>query len=199
MATAVRRSALERSAFHSRRDAVVQQFLSLADALARRFQRRFPDLIELDDARQVARYELIRAAACVKPDGAPAAFLKLRIQGALQHYLRDHGRLVRVSRREHEKGIHPWGHQSLDALGPGERPYLDNLASPDSEAPVTEGLGVSPEALLERLPANEATILRLRVLESRSLRSVAGELGISAMTVSRHEKAALAVLREQLA
>ena len=62
MATAVRRSAVERSASHSRRDAVVQQFLSLADALARRFQQRFPGLIELDDARQVARYELIRAA-----------------------------------------------------------------------------------------------------------------------------------------
>jgi DNA-directed RNA polymerase specialized sigma subunit len=60
MATAVRRSAPERPASHSRRDAVVQQFLSLADALARRFQRRFTDLIELDDARQVARFKPIR-------------------------------------------------------------------------------------------------------------------------------------------
>jgi hypothetical protein len=66
MATAVRRSALERSASHSRRDAVVREFLPLADALARRFQRRFPDLIELDDAHQVARFELISAAACLK-------------------------------------------------------------------------------------------------------------------------------------
>jgi RNA polymerase sigma factor (sigma-70 family) len=53
--------------------------------------------------------------------------------------------------------------------------------------------------LLQRLPASEAAILRLRVLESRSLRSIAAELGVSVMTVSRHEKAALAVLREQLA
>jgi DNA-directed RNA polymerase specialized sigma subunit len=37
------------------------------------------------------------------------------------------------------------------------------------------------------------------VLESRSLRSIAGELSISTMTVSRHEKAALAALREHLA
>ena len=200
MASAFRRSALGRSSSHSRRDAVVQQFLSLADALARRFQQRFAGLIELDDARQVARYELIRAAACLKPGCCTtAAFLKRRIHGALQHYLRDHGRLVRVSRREHEKGIHPWGHQSLDALGADERPFLDNLASPESEAPASEGLGVSVEALLQRLPAHEAAILRLRVLESRSLRSVAGELGVSTMTVSRHEKAALAALREQLA
>jgi RNA polymerase sigma-B factor len=200
MASALRRSALERPASHSRRDAVVREFLSQADALARRFQQRFAGLIELDDARQVARYELIRAAACVKPGGCTtAAFLKLRIHGALQHYLRDHGRLVRVSRREHEKGIHPWGHQSIDAIGPSESPYLDALASPESEAPAAEGLGVSAEALLERLPANEAAILRLRVLGGQSLRRVAGELGVSAMTVSRHEKAALAALREQLA
>ncbi len=54
MAYATRRSALERPASHSRRDAVFQQFLSLADALARRFQQRFAGLIEFDDARQVA-------------------------------------------------------------------------------------------------------------------------------------------------
>jgi RNA polymerase sigma factor (sigma-70 family) len=143
MASAFRRSALEPPGSHSRRDAVVQQFLSLADALARRFQQRFAG---------------------------------------------DHGRLVRVSRREHEKGLHPWGHLSLD-----------DLASPESEAPASEGLGVSAEALLQRLPANEAAILRLRVLEGQSLRCFAGELGVSTMTVSRHEKAALAALREQLA
>ena len=130
MATAVRRSAPERPASHSRRDAVVQQFLSLADALARRFQRRFTDLIELDDARQVARFELISAAACLKTGFHPAPFLKSRIQGALQHYLLDHGRLARVSRREHEKGIHPWSHQSLDAHRADELPFLDKLASP---------------------------------------------------------------------
>jgi DNA-directed RNA polymerase specialized sigma subunit len=37
------------------------------------------------------------------------------------------------------------------------------------------------------------------VLENRSLRSIAAELGVSVMTVSRHEKAAMAALREQLA
>jgi RNA polymerase sigma-B factor len=200
MASATRRSALERPASHSRRDAVVQQFLSLADALARRFQQRFAGLIELDDARQVARYELVRTAACLKPGCCTsAAYLKRRIHGALQHYLRDHGRLVRVSRREHEKGIHPLGHQSLDALGADERPFLDKLASPEREAPASESLGVSAEALLQKLPANEAGILRLPVLENRTLRSVAGELGTSPMSVSRHEKAALAAPQEQLA
>ena len=178
MASTTPRSAVERPASYSRRDAVVQQFLSLADALARRFQRRFPDLIELDDARQVARYELIRAAACLKPGCCTtAAYLKRRIHGALQHYLRDHGRLLRVSRREHEKGIHPLGHESLDTHGPDERPYLDHLASPESEAPVFESSEGAAEALLERISANEAAILRLRVLEGQSLRHVSREVG----------------------
>ena len=135
MASTTRRSAVERPASHSRRDAVVQQFLSLADALARRFQQRFTALIELDDARQAARYELNLAAACLKPGYCTtAAFLKQRIHEALQHYLLDHGSLVRVSRCWQEKGIHPWSHQSLDALGGDERPFLDNLASPVREA-----------------------------------------------------------------
>ena len=55
MASALRHSTLERPALYSRRDAVVQQSLSLADALACRFQQRFAGLIELDDARQVTR------------------------------------------------------------------------------------------------------------------------------------------------
>ena len=49
------------------------------------------------------------------------------------------------------------------------------------------------------VPASEAAVLRLRVLEGQSLRRVAGELGICSMTVSRREKAALTKLREQLA
>jgi DNA-directed RNA polymerase specialized sigma subunit len=37
------------------------------------------------------------------------------------------------------------------------------------------------------------------VLENPSLRSITAELGVSTMTLSRREKAALAALREQLA
>jgi hypothetical protein len=78
-------------------------------------------------------------------------------------------------------------------------PYLDAFAYPVSEQPASEGLGVSAEALLQRLPANEAAILRLRVLQGQTLRAAGRELGICSMTVSRREKAALAALMEQLA
>jgi hypothetical protein len=146
-----------------------------------------------------ARYELICASACLKPGCCTTAvFLKQRIHGAPQHYLRDHGRLVRVSHRKHYKGIPPWGHQSLDVHGADEKPYLDKIASPEREQPASEGLGVSAKALLQRLSAHEAAIRPQRVLENRTLRSIAGELGVSTMTVSRHEKATLASLREQL-
>jgi hypothetical protein len=46
MASTFRRLALERTSSHSHRDSVVHQFLSLAYALARRFQQRFAGLIE---------------------------------------------------------------------------------------------------------------------------------------------------------
>jgi hypothetical protein len=56
--------------------------------------------------------------------------------------------------------------------------------------PASEGLGVSAEALLERFPANEAAILRLRVLEGQSLRRVAG---VIRPTVARGAESALAI------
>jgi hypothetical protein len=52
--------------------------------------RGSPDLMELDHACYVARYELIRAVACVYSGHATDAFLMLRIQGDLQHRHGDH-------------------------------------------------------------------------------------------------------------
>ena len=107
MAFAFRRSALERPASTA---AAMRWFHSPYPwplPWPHRFQQFFAGLIELDDALQVARYELIRAAACLKPGCcATAAFLKHRNHGALQHYLRDQRRLVRLSSRKQEKGIH---------------------------------------------------------------------------------------------
>ena len=96
-------------------------------------------------------------------------------------------RLVRVSRREHEKGTCPLGHSSLDAPAAGEHSLL--------------------EQLVEQLPAAQATALRLTVLEGLSLRAAAAQLQISPMAESHREvrlatlqaqKKALAALRQQL-
>ncbi len=178
-------------------DAVIHQFLSLADVLACRFQRRFPDLIDRDDAKQVARLELVRAARCLKPGLPPVPFLKPRIEGALRHHLRDHSRLVRVPRREHEKGTCPFSHSSLDLLSPCGTPWLDAIPALEPEASGEDHSQL--EALLDRLPAAEAAIIRLHVLEGRSLRAIGQDLGMSTMSVQRREKAGLALLRQELA
>jgi hypothetical protein len=51
------------------------------------------------------------------------------------------------------------------------------------------------------LLTHEAAILRvgLRVLESRTLRSISGKLNLSVITVNRHEKAVMATICVQLA
>ena len=58
--------------------------------------------------------------------------------------------------------------------------------------------GLALEQLVEQLPAAQATALRLTVLEGLSLRAAAKRLEISAMSVQRAQKKALAALRQQL-
>jgi DNA-directed RNA polymerase specialized sigma24 family protein len=55
------------------------------------------------------------------------------------------------------------------------------------------------EQLVEQLPAAQATALRLTLLEGLSLRLAAERLEISAMSVQRAQKKAIAALRQQLA
>jgi hypothetical protein len=54
------------------------------------------------------------------------------------------------------------------------------------------------EQLFERLPAVQATALRLTILEGLSLRAAAPQLQISPMAVQRAQKKALSALRQQL-
>ena len=71
--------------------------------------------------------------------GEPAGpYLRRCIAGALQHHLRDRVRLVRISRREHEKGPWPLGHTSPDAPAAGELSLLEQLV---------EQLQISPMAV----------------------------------------------------
>jgi len=176
---------LSRSALRAR-NALVLEHLPLADALASAAARRLFPLVEREDLIQVAREALVRSAPRCRA-GEPAwPYLRRCITGALQHHLRDRVRLVRISRREHEKGTWPLGHTSLDAPA----------AEPSLEASLT---GPALEQLVEQLPAAQATALRLTVLEGLSLRAAAAQLQISPMVVQRAQKKALAALRQQLA
>lgn len=198
------------------RDALVLQHLPLA--VAERFRgavaiasvmaRRLFPLVERDDLIQVAREALLRSVPRCKPGEPAELYLRRCITGALQHHLRDRVRLVRISRRQHEKGTCPLGHVSLDVQVEGEHSLFDQLEAPAAE--LASGLGaeeLAVEQLVEQLPAPQATALRLTLLEGLSLRAAGRQLGISAMAVSHREvrtaalcaqKKAIAALRLQL-
>jgi RNA polymerase sigma factor (sigma-70 family) len=162
-------SSLSRSALRAR-DALVLEHLPLADAIATATARRLFPLVEREDLIQVAREALVRSAPRCRAGEPAAPYLRCCISGALQHHLRDRVRLVRVPRRLHEQGQCPLRHLSLDASVDSESCLLDQLA----------------------------TALRLTVLEGLSLRAAAERLEISAMSVQRAQKKAIAALRQQL-
>jgi RNA polymerase sigma-B factor len=191
--------ALSRTALKAR-DALVLEHLPLADAIASVTARRLFPLVEREDLIQVAREALVRSAPRCRAGEPAEPYLRRCIQGALQHHLRDRVRLVRISRREHEKGTCPLGHISLDATADGEPCLLDQLAAPEAEPAISEAMnGLALEQLVEQLPAAQATALRLTILEGLSLRQAAERLEISCMSVQRAQKKAIAALRQQLA
>jgi RNA polymerase sigma factor (sigma-70 family) len=191
--------ALSRSALQAR-DALVLEHLPLADAIASATARRLFPLVEREDLIQVAREALVRSVPRSRAGEPRAPYLRSCITGALQHHLRDRVRLVRIPHRLHEQGQCPLGHFSLDASADGEPCLLDQLASPEPElASGGAEQELALEQLVDQLPAGQATALRLTLMEGLSLRAAAERLQISAMSVQRAQKKALAALRQQLA
>jgi RNA polymerase sigma-B factor len=189
---------LSRSALKAR-DALVLEHLPLADAIASAMARRLFPLVEREDLIQVAREALVRSAPRCRSGEPAGPYLRRCISGALQHHLRDRVRLVRVPRRLQEQGQCPLGHNSLDASTDGEPCLLDQLAAPEAEPAMSAAIhGLALEHLVDQLPAAQATALRLTVLEGLSLRQAAERLEISAMSVQRAQKKAIAALRQQL-
>ena len=191
-------AALSRSALRAR-DALVLEHLSLADAIASATARRLFPLVEREDLIQVAREALVRSAPRCRSGEPAAPYLRRCISGALQHHLRDRVRLVRISRREHEKRTCPLAHFSLDSSADGQQSLLDQLASPEPELlcrDVADPMAL--EQLVDQLPARQSTALRLTILEGLSLRAAAAHLEISPMAVQRAQKKAIAALRHQL-
>lgn len=199
-------SNLNRNSQLQRRDALIRRFLPLADGLARRFHRRFYDLLERDDLIQVARLSLVQAAERINDERTAPGYFKRCINGGLAHHLRDRSRLVRLPARAQNAA--PWQHLSLDAplrqhgsaADTGTEPglcRLDLLAAPESEA--TAAAAASElEQLLAQLQPRQAQALRLTLVDGHSLRQAARLLGVSAVTVCRERKRAIAQLRSAL-
>jgi len=181
---------------------LIRRFLPLADSIARRFAVRWQRVIELDDAVQIARLTLVTKARDVRNPATAPAFLKAHIHGALQHWLRDHSRLVHIPRRAQEASGYafPFGHSSLDAPSAGTGvSLLEAMAEAPVEEEESSGLPVPLEELLDCLPAHQAAMIRLHVLEGTSLRQAGAQLGVSHSTAERRVKQGLASLRELLA
>lgn len=199
-------SNLNRNSQLQRRDALIRRFLPLADGLARRFHQRFYDLLERDDLIQVARLSLVQAAERINDERTAPGYFKRCINGGLAHHLRDRSRLVRLPARAQNAA--PWQHLSLDAplrqhgsaADTGTEPglcRLDLLAAPESEA--TAAAAASElEQLLAQLQPRQAQALRLTLVDGHSLRQAARLLGVSAVTVCRERKRAIAQLRSAL-
>ena len=180
------------------RDALVREHLSLADRLAGSLCRRYADLVELEDLRQEARLELVRAAARCQGN-QPEPYLRRCISGALLHHLRDRVLLVRLPPKRRDAA--PWRHLSLDVPAPGAQEcQLEQLVAPAEPAVLSEpdssdGLTPELEALLAALPERQATAVRLTVLEGLSLRLAGEQLGVSPTTVRRAQRLGLEALR----
>jgi RNA polymerase sigma-B factor len=183
-------------------EALIRRFLPLADSIARRFAVRWQRVIELDDAVQIARLTLVTTARRISNPATAPAFLKAHIHGALQHWLRDHSRLVNIPRRAQEASGYafPFGHSSLDApsatTGVSLLEAMAEVTGPVEEA---SGLPVPLDELLDCLPAAQAVMIRLHILEGVSLRAAGAQQGVSHSTAERRVKQGLASLRELLA
>lgn len=179
----------------------MQQQLPLADGIARSFCRRYGDLVELDDLRQEARLELVRAAARCRGE-RPEPFLQRCIAGALRHHIRDRALLVRLPAKRRDAA--PWRHVSLDAPAPGEEESrLEQLVDPVepvlyAQDPDEKPLGPQLAALLSQLSPLQRSVLRLTVLEGVSMRKAAERLGVAPATVQRARRQGLEGLREGL-
>ena len=181
---------------HHHRDALVHAHLALADRIATGFHRRYAELVELDDLRQEARLELVRAAARAQGP-RPEPFLQRCIAGALRHHLRDRALLVRLPAKRRDAA--PWRHVSLDAPAPGEEESrLEQLVAPAQPEEREEALAPELASLLAALPEPQALVIRLTVLEGWSLRLTGKHLGVSPMTVRRVQRRGLEGLRMEL-
>jgi RNA polymerase sigma-B factor len=125
------------------RNALVEHYLELARALARRFANRNEPL---DDLEQVAMLGVLKAVERFDPErGTPfAAFAVPTVLGELRRHFRDHGWMVRVPRRIQNLHLHMGGLVTELAQKFERSPTVRELA---------EAAGVEEEDVLEALEA----------------------------------------------
>lgn len=202
------------------RNRIVAQYRYLCSRGAYKFARRREDRADLE---QVAALGLIKAAERYRSTfGTPfEAYAWIMIQGELQHYVRDHERVVRAPRRLRELDRR-WKEAQTTLTGVLQRDPSDEeiaehlLVQPAAAAELHEyrerGRTASLDALhprhasytieehddrimlesaLSRLSELERAILRATFEDDVSVSDVAASLGYSSRHVSRLRRAAL--------
>ena len=128
------------------RDHIVEQYLPLADKLARRYRHTSEPL---DDLIQVARIGLLKAAERFDPARGLAfsTFAVPTITGELRRYFRDHTWTVKL----------PRDLQELYLSAQRTREYLSQeLGREPTASEVAQRLGRSPEDIVDALEAGSA-------------------------------------------
>src|SRR5204862_1640806 len=125
------------------RNSLIEEYVELARALARRFANRNEPL---DDLEQVAMLGVLKAVERFDPEyGTPfAAFAVPTVVGELRRHFRDHGWMVRVPRRIQNL------HQHMGAL---VTEMAQRLERSPTVAELAEAAGVEEEDVLEALEA----------------------------------------------
>ena len=185
----------------ARRNARVEQHMRLVEPLARRYARSSGQ--DSEDLRQVGLLGLLRAAE--RYEGSKnvpfAAFARPHVRGAILHYLRDRAAIIRLPRRVQDQASDTVA--GFNAASQQRRfvPFEEALISVDGvcceQLAQTEVRRLVAEAMQE-LSGEERTALVQVILNGQSLRDEARRSGVSAMTVQRRVKRALAQMRSLL-
>ena len=193
-----------------RRNRQIQGHLHLVRPIARHYAHHTG--LDRDDLLQVGCLGLIQASHRYDAErGTPfSSFAKPHIRGAILHFVRDRGGLIRIPRGVQERAIQALrqtdgGMNAVDALIVGHCrskhhwvEFNDDLDKPEDLISLNEETWRQVRAMFETIETQEREALQMVVIEGMSLRSTAKQLGVSAMTVQRRVKRGLKSLSRGL-
>ena len=204
---------------HTIRNARIKHHLNLVDPIAGHYARRSG--LDRDDLKQVGRLGLLRAAEGYEQgqDKPFEVFARPHIRGAILHYLRDSVGLVRLPRRLQEQAQNSIKNtssepQHAEALSAEMELHVHAYRRRQSWEPLDESRvaadqpGWKPmlmqesarriwKAIHQLAPKEQRALIEV-VIEGASLRVAGTKHGVSAMTMQRRLKRALAKLRQEL-
>ena len=196
-----------------RRNRRVEEHLQLVRPIALSFARRSGQCGE--DLTQVGMLGLITASSSYKNGSSVPfqAFARPHIRGAILHYLRDRSALIRLPRRVEEQA-QQLCRQPIDQLDAKDQLVVARYRNKTRWCELTDVVADSHEDQLvdlveedrrsrihkamDALPANERQAIVQVILQGTSLRKVARNTGVSAMTIQRRVKRGLGILSTAL-